>query len=237
MTKSYGFFILRHVDSPETNVYWQECYDCIRKFYPDLTIVIIDDNSNYEYITTKPLHNTFCIQSEYPGRGEVLPYYYYLLYKKFDVAIILHDSVFINRPIDFQVDTYKIIWDFNHICDQVEDEELLIKSLSNHEELLAFHKKREYWKGCFGGMTIISYDYLKVLHDKYGIHNLLGSIRTRFNRMSFERVLGCMLKENHETTVLLGHIHGYMPWGTDYQYYLTNKGVSNLPLLKVWTGR
>ena len=54
-----GFIILRHVNIELTNYYWNYSYDCIRKYYPNNLIMIIDDNSNYEYvnyITKQPLH-------------------------------------------------------------------------------------------------------------------------------------------------------------------------------------
>ena len=60
-----GFIMLRHVNNEQTNNYWSHCYDCIRKFYPESKILIIDDNSNYNFITEKELYKTKIIQSEY----------------------------------------------------------------------------------------------------------------------------------------------------------------------------
>ena len=45
-----GFIILRHVNNKETSIYWKKCYESIRRFYKENQIMIIDDNSNYEYI-------------------------------------------------------------------------------------------------------------------------------------------------------------------------------------------
>ena len=72
-----GFIILRHVNSKLTNKYWIECYERIRKFYPENKIVIIDDNSNDTFLTQKSLYKTKIIKSDYSKRGELLPYYYY----------------------------------------------------------------------------------------------------------------------------------------------------------------
>jgi nucleoside-diphosphate-sugar epimerase len=47
---SYGFIILRHVNSELTNEYWNECVRCIRRFYPLRKIVVIDDNSNKDFV-------------------------------------------------------------------------------------------------------------------------------------------------------------------------------------------
>jgi GR25 family glycosyltransferase involved in LPS biosynthesis len=40
----------RHVNSEKTNNYWNNSILCIRRFYPDVKIIIIDDNSNYEFV-------------------------------------------------------------------------------------------------------------------------------------------------------------------------------------------
>ena len=42
----YVFIIVRHVNSELTNKYWKESYNCIRKFYPEIKVVIIDDSTN-----------------------------------------------------------------------------------------------------------------------------------------------------------------------------------------------
>ena len=51
-----GFIILRHVNNEKTNMYWQKCYKNIRQFYPENDIIIIDDNSHYEYINNEELY-------------------------------------------------------------------------------------------------------------------------------------------------------------------------------------
>ena len=51
MSNQFGFIILRHVNNELTNKYWIKCVNSIRQYYPENNILIIDDNSNYEYIT------------------------------------------------------------------------------------------------------------------------------------------------------------------------------------------
>jgi hypothetical protein len=206
-----GFIILRHVNNEETNKYWIHCYNCIRKYYPENKILIIDDNSNIDYVSIIDLYNTTIIHSEYPTRGELLPYYYYLNNKIFDSAVIIHNSVFINSYIDFSVDNYKILWEFEHIWDQIEDETRMIQSLNN-VELLAFYENKDLWKGCFGCMTVITHDFLTSINDKYDISKLLDCVLTRYNRSSFERVLACLLQKNGEKQTLFGNIHEYCRW-------------------------
>jgi hypothetical protein len=235
---NFGFFILRHVNSELTNNYWIYCYNSIRNFYPNNKIIIIDDNSNYNYVTNINLFNTTIIQSEYPKKGEILPYIYFLKNKLFDIAVIIHDSVFINKYIDFNInEEFKIIWDFEHKWDQIEDETKMIKSF-NDENLLKFYENKNLWTGCFGAMSIIKYDYLEKINNKYNLHNLINFIENRFNRQSFERVIACLLlkekNENYNDYILLDNIHNYCTWGISC--YEIND-YKHLPLIKVWTGR
>lgn len=228
-----GFIILRHVNNELTNQYWILCYECIRKFYPENSIMIIDDDSNYEHITEKQLYNTIVINSDYKRRGELLPYIYYLKNKLFETAVIIHDSVFINKYIDFSVNKYKIIWDFEHNWDQIEDETKMIK-LFNDEELLQFYENKDLWKGCFGCMTIIKHDFLTSINNKYDISKLLDCVLTRYNRCSFERVIACLLQINEKRETLFGNIHKYCKWELPFQ---EKDNTLHLPLTKIWTGR
>lgn len=228
-----GFIILRHVNNEKTNKYWIHSYNCIRQFYPENHILIIDDNSNYNFITNESLYKTTIINSEYPKRGELLPYYYYLQNKLFNTAVIIHDSVFINRYMDLNVDNYKMIWEFEHNWDQINDETDMIK-IFNDKELLAFYENKNLWKGCFGGMSIIKHDYLTEINNKYDISKLLGCVLNRYNRCSFERVIACLLQINQKNNSLLGNIHKYCKWGITFEQKDKYK---NLPLIKVWTGR
>ena len=235
MSKStFGFIILRHVNNEKTTLYWQTCYNSIRKFYPENDIIIIDDNSHYEYIHHEELYKVKVIQSTYPGRGELLPYYYYLTNKLFDTAFIIHDSVFIQKHIDIHVDKYQITWDFDHGCDQTDDESKMIR-LFNDVNLLTFYKNKSLWVGCFGGMTTITHDFLMHVNNKYDLGLLLNVVLTRYNRCSFERVLACLLQFEAPQMSRFGNIHKYkLPWGTTYD---NRHQYPDHPLLKVWTGR
>jgi hypothetical protein len=199
-------------------------------------IIIIDDNSNYNYITNKKLYNTIIINSEYPGRGEFLPYYYYLKNKLFDVAFIIHDSVFIQRYIDLKIDKYKILWEFEHDYDDPENERKIIKLFKN-DELLDFYDNTTLWKGCFGAMTIIEYDFLKHIDSKYNINILLVCILNRYDRMLFERVFACLLQKEYKKDVMLGNIHIYIDSTFSYDNYKDINMYEHLPLLKIFTGR
>jgi len=99
---SFGFIIIRHVNSEKTNKYWNHSIKCLRRLYPFIKIIIIDDNSNYNYVKEDfNYKNVETIRSEFKGRGEILPYYYYFKNKYFDNAVIIHDSVFFHKRVDF----------------------------------------------------------------------------------------------------------------------------------------
>ena len=240
-----GFIILRYVINELTNKYWIKCVNSIRQHYPENNILIIDDNSNYDFITDEKLYKTTVINSEFHKRGELLPYYYYLHNKLFDVAVIIHDSVFINKYIDMSVNKYKFLWEFEHYWDQIEDETRMIDifndlELKEFKELKEFYANKNLWKGCFGAMCIITHEYLTYINTKYDISKLLDCILNRYNRCSFERVIACLLQKNYQVKEsLLGNIHLYgHPYGNahgisfdqydDYKY---------LPMMKCWTGR
>jgi len=183
-------------------------------------------------VTNIDLYKTTIINSEFHKRGELLPYYYYLHNKLFETAVILHDSVFINKYIDFNVDKYKIIWDFEHYWDQIEDETRMIK-LFNDTELLNFYENKNLWKGCFGSMSVINHDYLVSINNKYDISKLLDCVVSRHNRCSFERVIACLLQINSENTTLIGSIHNYPNMHLTFE----EKDTYDLPLIKIFTSR
>jgi len=235
MEQTIGFVILRHVNSEETNKYWQLCYKSIRNFYPESMILIVDDNSNCEYLTNIKLYKTIVVFSEYNGRGELLPYIYYLKYKISDIAVFLHDSVFINSFIDFNVDNYKLLWEFESTCWSTNPELVnIFINKFNDKELLDFFENNSLWKGCFGGMTVITHNYLTFINNKYDLSILINLILTRPDREAFERVIACLLQKNCDRQTIFGNIHDYCQWGITFDEINI---WGHLPIIKVWTGR
>jgi hypothetical protein len=180
------------------------------------------------------------IRSEYPKRGEFLPYYYYLKTKFCETAVFLHDSVFIKKYIDFSVSTYKILFDFGkqNINDGMQYQKPLLHALNN-TKLNDFYNKKDngIWKGCFGAMSVVTYSYLKSIDQEFRISSLIPHITSRDLRCAFERIIGCLLQINMIETSLFGDIMKYCPWGLTYNQYLKQDYNKNLPLIKVWTGR
>jgi len=159
----YGFILTRHVVNPQTNKYWNHCIECIRQFYPEHKIVVIDDNSRQEYVKREIVNinkntiisdaddaNIEYIQSEFLGSGELLPYYYLWKNKYFDYAVIIHDSLFFQTRINFEtlinknkLKTAYSLWNFgiNHLsCPNLSHAYNFSKYLKNNEKILPLLK-------------------------------------------------------------------------------------------------
>jgi hypothetical protein len=240
MEDRLGFIILRHVNNNITATYWIKSYVCIRKHYPNANIIIIDDNSDYNYINTeleKNLYKVRIIKSEYKQRGELLPYIYYLENKHCDYCCIIHDSVFTNAKVDLYTNTASILWSFEHHYNKPKEEIDLIKTLNNHEELLELYKEKDKWLGCFGGMTVINHSFLCMLDARYNFKNMIHAINSRKNRMCFERVISVIIHKNLMPTrpkYIFNDIHKYCRWGVGIDRINMLK---HLPFIKVWSGR
>jgi len=200
----FGFIILRHINNEPSSHYWSECYDRIRHFYPETPVVIIDDNSSYDFIDLKKeatLYKCLVMRSIFPKRGELLPYYYYIHNHWFDSALIIHDSVFINIRIDFEKMVAdmpdglkcKFLWHFDYLYNDYAQESALINRLHNAERLLTIYKDSNAWRGCFGVMSLIDRQFLLNLESHYNITDLISYVKSRAGRMALERAFACMV--------------------------------------------
>lgn len=200
-----GFIILRNVINDKTNTYWIECYNCIRNFY-DNKIYIIDDNSDKKYLTNHKTTNCYVINSEYKKRGELLPYFYYLSNKFCRRLIVLHDSMFIKKKLNFKnINGYKNftrIFSFSNKCYNIDIEyfKLFCDNIKNGDTVFKYHKNNiNKLIGCFGVCYIIEYDFLKKIDDKYNIKNLIKVIDNRDKRKTLERFLSCLFEMEYNS--------------------------------------
>jgi hypothetical protein len=236
-----GFIILRCVRSKDHDLLWQECYDHIRKLYPN-PILIIDDNSNPSFLTQdKPLENVTIVKSEYPGAGELLPYYYFLQLNPFERAIILHDSMFIKRPIEIPTgQQIRFLWHFEtHVWDDKKTETDYLKQLSTNPDLISFYESKK-WYGCFGVASVVSHDYVKMLDQKYNLFILKDLIKTRDQRSSLERVMAVIAffersVDLHNCSYYGNIFHFPRAFRVNYQQYKASP--FEQPMIKVWSGR
>lgn len=243
---SLGFIIIRHVNNKITDYYWKECYTCIRKFY-DNPIIIIDDSSNKEFLNENIfLKNcTVIYDTEHKGGAELLPYYYFYKLKPFDTAVIIHDSVFVQSKINFELsenENFRFLWNFRHcfndeIFDWIRD---LTNNVIHSQELLRFYHQKDKWIGCFGVMSVIQWSFLDKINEKHLIFTrLLPQVTTRKSRHALERLFALMTCFNDENSkpAIFGDIHSYFNrYDITFSDYLT-QDFSQYPIMKVWTGR
>ena len=252
----YGFIITRHVNSELTNKYWNNCIQCLRRFYPNRKIVIIDDNSNKDFIISfNNYDNIEIIESEFHGRGELLPYYYFIKRKFFDNAVIIHDSVFFHNRVNFE----KLIgvnvlpfWYFYSDNECITNSVKIASVLNNSREIISkltltnkvLGMDKFNWFGCFGSQSFINHKFLSYLERKYNISKMTTVVTCRKDRCCLERVMGVIFYSEYpfitKRKSLLGNIFKYQNFG-NYTYKNYEDDVKNnkfpRPIVKVWTGR
>jgi hypothetical protein len=252
---SFGFIITRHVNSEKTNRYWNHCVKCLRSLYPAKKIIIIDDNSNYNFIKADfDYQNVEIIQSEFKSRGELLPYYYFIKNKFFENAVILHDSVFFHKRVNFEhflgINVIPL-WFFYpdkeninntlRIASKLYNSHPIKQKITLNDGLLGLQHTK--WYGCFGVQSFINHDFLLYLENKYKIINLITVVNCRADRCSLERIFGCIFfTENskiHSRKSVFGDIMKYYKWGYSYEQYENDFKNKKIPkeVVKVWTGR
>ena len=255
---SYGFIITRHVNSEKTNKYWNHAVRSIRRFYPFRKIVIIDDNSNQAFVKADfEYKNVIIVKSEYPGRGELLPYYYFHKNKYFNNAVILHDSVFFHKRIHFEKFKQERViplWHFDHSLDinsnivncirlsrYLNNANIIQNNLVLDDTNIFALKSAKIWHGCFGVQSYINYDFLSMIQRNYNLFNLLDGVLTRADRCSLERIMGIIFHiespKLYKYPSLLGTIFDNQQWGYSFETYCKEYKSIHKPLVKVWTGR
>ena len=253
---SFGFILTRHVNSEKTNHYWNRCIKLIRTFYPFSQIIIIDDNSKKKYIKSEVNYkNVTIIESEYPGRGELLPYIYFLKYRWFKNAVILHDSIFIHKHIPFELLTFPVMPLWHHAYDKenlpnllriasVLDNSGYIMNHLNQSQIETFGINTKHFELCFGSQSYINLKFLDLLENKYHITRLVHVIRNRTDRCGLERILGLLFCLEYPGLYTIKSLFGNIkqfPNSFVYKYVHYIKDFNNKkvprPFVKVWTGR
>ncbi len=262
--KNYTIYITRYINNKEIAQYWKNSYDCIRNLYKNINIVIIDDSSNEEFIAKdNDISDVtfFYSQQEkkddqlkcedFTKKGEILPFYYFYKYGTTPYAVFIHDSVFINKAIHDNIyeDDFLSFWSFNTISwykrlySQMNN---FINVFSKSKELTDIWKRPNLWEGTFGSMCVISSKYLNELEKEYGfLSNGLSMIQGREERMLLERLLSIFYFSKHSRSphALFSNIHIWCmstfgkSWGLKWSQYKSQKRLSNVPIIKIWSGR
>lgn len=254
MSTSIAFVILRHVNSARTNNYWKHACKSVRLFYPECVLVVIDDNSNYNFVKINDSEKEEIryseiefIQSEYPKRGELLPYLYFIKYKWADSMVFIHDAVFIEKRMEFNKDMMTL-WSANersYIAIRDANGKDIFEASNTGEELWHIFNNNQkennrLWDVCFGAMCYIKHAVLMHLHNTYDFHKLVDKVNNRGGRQCLERLIPCMYYRLFKSKIpcVIGDIHS-TGWGRSWEQYckMPKEMKEYLGFVKVWTGR
>ena len=248
---SFGFIITRHISSDEHQNYWRECVRCIRNFYVNEQIIIIDDNSSIKNDIDnemKEFTNIKIVISEYHGAGEILGYYYGWKYRPFNKFIVMHDSMFLQQKIPCINQNLVFLWHFDKYLGQSVDgcnndnNVTFINYCGNKENLFKLYYDKSSWLGCFGVSSIITLEILDIIFTKYNFLNCIKNVKIRHDREAMERVFALIafLEEPLLKTKvsIMGNILTDYPYSFNLKYVNYVNGYRNsLPIIKVWSGR
>lgn len=193
-----GFIMTRCVKKVEHNILYKDSYAAIRKFYPTMKIVIIDDNSDKNILEEIQMENVEIIESEYPGAGEFLPYYYLLTRKFFKKAICIQDSMMVNTMIPYNdVKDFMFLYELgirNTIHYDMKRQAsrevtILINNTNIPNEMMEYYKDFK-WVGCFGSCMVITLEFLEGMENRLGITKWISIINKRNFRIGLERAIG-----------------------------------------------
>jgi len=248
---SLVFVILCHARNEDDYQLLKRSYDSVRQFYDTTKIVIIDDNSAVD-ISNDVFFDVTIIKSEFPGAGELLPYYYFLKYKWADKMIFLHDSMFLIRKFSnlelncsirfhwyFDKNFWYSDWWIHGFDWRING---LLSYLNNADELINYHlNKYSKLSGCFGVASTINWSVLQNLEDKYSLMTLVDKIKSREDRMSLERVFALLVfKEgyvtNNDNCSNFGSIHDFPSHWTSFSDDFLNSLKLTYPgaIIKTW---
>ena len=238
MANHICFVILR--SNRDEREIWKRTYYSIRKLYVE-PIIIIDDNSTVK-CNDDGLENTTIIQSEFPGAGEVLPYYYFLKYKWASRMIFLHDSMLMSKSFseeDIFQGKCKYLWYFFLQGCDINQKILTFLSKLKNSDLLIKTCNSLTWDSCFGVTSIIALDFLEYLEEKYNFSILVNFVKTRNDRECMERVFGIICSHEGSDDTIGGDMHSYPCVNIcTYEDIINNpEKFKEYKVLKTWEGR
>jgi len=197
---SFGFIIPSYVNSPYAYHRLKLCIDSIRKLYPLILIVVIDDYSEIDISELMTMDSKLIVEKSLIKRGgEINPYYHFFHKKYFDVAIIIQDSTTIKKLIyvDISKVTVKFLYYFKNHRPRWKNElfEIIFNNFYNNisdiikrENIKKFSNDRNKWLGCVGVMSIISHDYLVNMNNKTCFIEMCKYVKNRTDRMIMENI-------------------------------------------------
>lgn len=248
-----GFVILRHVNSKITDLYWKESYAAIRRLYPVEPIMIVDDSSDKKWLREDVVltNCTVLYDVEHRGCAELLPYYYAHRLRPAQRVVILHDGVFLHRPLELSWTEeigIQFLWRIPHYYDDTIQTEIheLIDALPEgereHVRSMYYHTKAN-WTGMFGVMSVIDITWLDEVEKRFSLFTRwFPVLKNREYRCALERVFGLVAYYHLRSRVkapMFGLIGESLKWGITFMEYLQEyEGYREAqPIMKVWSGR
>lgn len=205
MEQKRGFYITTKVDFEGFNQILIRCIESIRRL-DDKLIVIINDNSSYEFKRENiPFNNILVIKNEYSGSGEIYPYYLNNKTKLFDQYVVMHDSMILKKKID-NWSNIRPLWYFEKGFKNIPNDKNLenpfksqiVDHLNDKYDILNRYINQQHdgpiisYYGCFGCCLIIDQNVAGPVFTSINLENLVKNVNTRPQRMMCERLLGIL---------------------------------------------
>lgn len=232
----FGFVIGRCIRGPAHMDLCYRCYESVRKVYPSVPILIVDDNSTHMDTHTYDA-NTLVVMSTFRGMGEFGLYHYYWKLHPFERAVVIHDSMIVRSPLPLPDEDVAFLWHFPNKAYDSDINHLvrsMLQRLTHTAELLEVYAGTS-WKGCFGVSSTIKWAYLDHLVAKYDLWAICGAVNYREMRCAIERLFAVLcFHDKGDVQSLFGDIFAH-PHA--YRAYDPATLDTHLPVIKTWTGR
>ena len=111
--------------------------------------------------------------------------------------------------------------------------------MNNRYNLINLYNNKNSWDICFGGLAILNLEYISSIFDNHNyLDVLLEEIKSRSDRMCFERIISLLLTKDKSIPTINGNIHRDQKWGTQITNYYQLKNIkSNKHFTKIWLSR
>lgn len=215
MNSDFLFIIPSFCNTQIHLIQLERCLNSIRKFHNN-KIIVIDDHSplHIKDITSK-FENIELILSPNKGAGDMSTYEVFLNEtSSSETAVIFQDSMTLESALEHieQIKDINYIWYFtNHrlLWDKIKEEQTqynLLCNIQTHDDLIKhcifkfsdkidfknfiqqhYHEK-DKWSGCFGCLSIINKQFLKLLNEKTDIIQILKHMNNNRTRRAAESV-------------------------------------------------
>ena len=97
----------------------------------------------------------------------------------------------------------------------------ILSHLNYSDELIPFFENKQNWKGCWGAMSVIDHDFLKIIFEKYNMLELINYITNREERIQFERIYAILCIHTKPSILTEESLFGH--YGNNYNNHNNGK--------------